>query len=510
MSILEVSNLKFNYGDKDLFNNASLRLFKEDHMGLVGTNGCGKTTLMNLIAKNLIPDQGKIEWLPNIHLGYLDQHMKVDKHVSIHDYLYKVFDDLFEKEKEMQALFESLATAKEYEYDRIMERALQIQDYLEEKNFYGLKSRIGNVIFGLGIHEDRMNDELAKLSGGQREKVILGKLLLEEPDVLLLDEPTNFLDTMHIEWLTKYLISYPNAFIVISHDKEFLNNVCNVIVSLENRVLTRYKGNYHFYLQEREIRNATYEKTYNNQQKLIKKTEEFIAKNIVRASTTKQAQSRRKMLDKLDVLEKPSQEKKVSFNFECSGESAYFPLIVDELEIGYNKALLKPLSFKIKKGEKVVITGKNGIGKTTLLKTILNQIPSLGGSFKFAENVKYSYFEQEVDFTPSITPFQYIKDDYPEWDNKKIRSVLGRVGIGSDLVMKPMKELSGGEQTKVRLCLMNLKRVNFLIFDEPTNHLDYVAKKALFDAIMEFKGTVLLVSHEKDFYKLFSNVEINL
>ncbi len=510
MSLLEISDLKFNYSDRELFNSATFRLFKEDHMGVVGVNGCGKTTLLKLIAKNIKPDVGKIEWLNGISVGYLDQHAKIDKKVSIRMYLYDVFQDMFLKEAEMEDLYNQMATCDPNHYDRILTRANSIMEYLEEKGFYAFKSQIGNVISGLGISEDRIDDEMSKLSGGQRAKVILGKLLLQQPDILIMDEPTNFLDVNHIEWLTKYLVNYPNAFIVVSHDFDFLNNISNVIYELENKVLTRYKGNYHYYLKEKEIRGLNYQRQYENQQKFIKKTEDFISKNLVRASTTKRAQSRRKQLEKLDVIPAPLANKAIKFTFPYSKTEGTKPLIVEDLVIGYNKPLLNPISLVIKKGQKVVVTGENGRGKSTFIKTIIEELDALDGNFKFTDSADISYFEQDLDFQEDLTAFQVIKNEHEDFDNKAVRSVLSRVGIGPDLVMKKMNTLSGGEQAKVRLCLMTLVKANFLILDEPTNHLDYVAKKALFEGLKEFKGTLLLVSHESAFYKDLDCIEIKL
>lgn len=510
MGLLEITNLRFNYSDKELFNDANFRLLPNDHMGIVGVNGCGKTTLLNLIAKNLKPDAGKIEWLPGISVGYLDQHAKVDNKISIKDYLYDVFADLFKKEKEMEELYASMAYIDEALYERTLDHANQIMELLEKKGFYAFKSSIGNVISGLGIDESRIDDPLSKLSGGQRAKVILGKLLLKQPDILIMDEPTNFLDVMHIEWLTKYLSTYPKAFIVVSHDFNFLNNISNVIVELSNQVLTRYKGNYQYYLKEKEIRNITYQRQYENQQKFIKKTEEFIDKNIVRASTTKRAQSRRKILEKLECLAAPTAEKVIKFTFPFSKEEAQTPLKVNNLLIGYEKPILNPITFETRKGQKIVITGENGVGKSTLVKTLLEEIEMLDGDFTFASNADVSYFQQEYKFDNNITAFQVVKNEHEYYDNKTIRQVLSRVGIGPDLVMKKMVELSGGEQAKVRLCLMTLVKANFLILDEPTNHLDYVAKKALFEGLKEFKGTVLIVSHEKEFYQSLADKEIKL
>ena len=507
--MLEVSNLSFKYTDKPILTNATFRLFNRDHAVIIGPNGVGKSTFLNLICKNLLPDSGTIEWLPNIRYAYLDQHIKINVNKSIQEYLYEVFNDLFEKEAKMNLYYETLATCNENEFDKYLSRATAIQEELEEKNFYRLKSEVGNIVNGLGISNIDLQTPLSKLSGGQRAKVFLGKLLLEECDCILLDEPTNFLDVRHIEWLTKYLQNYPKSFVVITHDYDFAKNIANVVFELKNGNFTRYNGDFAFYERERVIRDEQYRKNYEAQQRLIKNTEEFIQKNIVRASTTKQAQSRRKMLEKLEVIEKPTEAVKVSFDFPFSKNLSQEVLIVKNLSIGYTKPILRPISFEVRYNQKVAIIGHNGIGKSTLLKTLLNEIPSFGGTYKFCTSADISYYRQEENF-PKLKPIDYVREFYPEMDNEKIRALLARVGLKSDSISKTMDILSGGEQTKVRLAIMMKKKANILVFDEPTNHLDVNAKEALYKAINEFEGTVILVSHDVDFYQNLVDFEINL
>lgn len=508
MSVLEVKNLKFGYLDEILLNGVDFRLLNEDHIGLVGANGCGKSTFMNLIAHRLIPDSGEIVWDKNISFSYLDQHLKVDNDVTIADYLYKVYENLYDKEEEMNNLYTSLESASVDKYDKILNKAYNIQEYLENNNFYMIKSKISNVINGLGIDSDGKR-KLRDLSSGQRGKVFLGKMLLEESDVLLLDEPTNFLDVKHVEWLTKFLVDYKHPFIVISHNTDFLNGICNVICSLENKTIKRYKGNYDAFLKLREEYLKEYEANYESQQKYIKKTEEFIQKNIVRASTTKRAQSRQKELDKVVRLEKPTSEKKVIFNFPFTNSFNLNPLETKKLVIGYDKPLLAPINITIAYGEKIVITGANGVGKSTFLKTILGLIKPISGSIKLASFNKILYYEQEYKGKMEITPLEYFKELYPLVLDSKIRTILGKVGITGDLAIKPLKELSGGELTKVRFARLMQEASNLLILDEPTNHLDKIAKQALFKAISEYPGTVMIVSHEKEFYKNLKMKEIN-
>lgn len=510
MSVLEVTDLCFGYTDIDLLKNATLRVSEGDHIGIVGLNGCGKSTFMNLIAGRLIADSGKIEWDKQKSFSYLDQMLVVDDNVSITEYLYSVYNELFLKEEEMNKLYESMADANECDYDKILKKAENINDYLEKKNFYRIKSNVGNIVNGLGIDiGDNINDSrpLKELSGGQRAKVFLGKMLLEERDVLLLDEPTNFLDVSHIEWLGKYLTGYKKEFIVISHDLDFLNVVCNFIVDLDGKKLTKYRGNYDAFISQKEMNREAYMKLYNKQQKQIKQLETYIAKNLVRESTTKQAQSRRKELEKMDKLEKLSEEKKVHFNFPFTHSFNMNCLEVKNLSIGYDSVILKDISFDLKFGGKYVITGANGVGKTTFVRTILGEIPVKGGRFKLSPYNDIVYFSQE-EKVDDITPMEYFRIKYPKMDNTSIRTMLGSYGVRGELPISSMKSLSGGENCKVRLARLSLERGNLLILDEPTNHLDRLAKEALMEAINNYDGTVIMVSHEKEFYKKLDMIEI--
>lgn len=507
MSVVEIKNLRFNYRDNELYNDCNLRVFKDDHLGLVGKNGSGKTTLMNLIAKKFDPDYGEILWEGGVSFSYLDQHLKVYDDYTIDEYLYKVYDNLFKEEARMNELYHSLETAKESDYDKILNKAYLIQEYLEKEEFYSIKSKIGNVINGLGITYDG-SWKLKNLSGGQRAKVFLGKMLLEEKDVLLLDEPTNFLDVSHVEWLTKYLQNYPKAFIVISHNIDFLNDVCNCICELENKKLTKYRGDYLSYLEQKEMNDKTYLSQYEAQQKYIKKTQEFIDKNIVRATTTKRAQSRQKELDKLVKIDKPMTEKKVKFEFKNASGYNNEAIRIKDLVIGYDRALLPKINLKIRFGEKVVIVGKNGIGKSTFIKTILNQIEKLDGDIWLNPLNKITYFPQELDSTMKCHAVEYFKHDYPLMEDKEIRDILGRYGITGELALRSMDRLSGGELAKVRFAKLSLEKSNLLILDEPTNHLDKNAKSALFKAMELYSGTIILVSHEKEFYNKLNMKEI--
>jgi len=510
MSILEVENIAFSYSGEILYQKASMRLFEFDHAVLVGPNGTGKSTLLKLLNKQISLDAGSIQWMPKIKIGYLDQYAKIDPSIKVYTYLYDVFLPLFEKEREMERLYESVATAPEKDHDRILSWASLLGDQLLHSDFYNLKSKVGNIINGLGLNLDILEEPIKNLSGGMRSKIILGKLLLSESDVLLLDEPTNFLDVRHIEWLSKFLNNYPKAYIVVSHHEEFLHQIANTVFALENGQITRYKGDFEYYLKERELRFTQQEKAFIAQKKFIQKTEEFINKNIARASTTTRAHSRRNMLEKVERIKAPTQTKTYHFQFPLASASGKDVLTTKELEIGYGEPLLEPLNVKIMKEDKVAITGKNGIGKSTFLKTVLGDIPQISGDYKWSDTVKIAYFEQDSKFRAGITPFQVVHERYEDFTKKEVMSLLGNHGIDYEMAMRDINTLSGGEQTKVRLALLRHQKGNVLIMDEPTNHLDQSAKEALMDALIEYKGTLILVSHEKEFYQDVCDYEITL
>ena len=502
MSVVKVTGLKFNYYDKELYDEVSFQLNREDHAVLVGQNGSGKTTLIDLLTKKLIPDKGKIEWTPHITYSYLDQHYKVYDNYTVNEFLHKIYQSLFDKEKEMIELYSKGSDFNDPNYNTYLLKAEKINQYLINENYYDIQTEINKIISGLGIQKEKLESKLTELSSGQREKVYLAKMLLEKNDVLLLDEPTNYLDVGQVEWLKEYLKAYPYAFLVVSHDEDFLKSIANVVFHLSNKKIERYKGDYDYFLTQSVIRKAQYEKDYAAQQKYIKKEEEFIAAHIVRATSAKAAKSRRTRLSHLQRLDAPTNDiNKVSFNFPYAGDIGKDILEVERLIIGYDKPLLNPISFSLKKGDRIAVIGKNGIGKSTLIKTLLGIIPSLGGSFEFNERRIFGYYSQTENPDLSVTPVQLIGREFPKLKDGEIRSMLARCGVKANLAIKPLKELSGGEETKTRLCLLTLRKSNILVLDEPTNHLDVIAKESLKKAIDNYEGVVILVSHEKEFYE---------
>lgn len=508
MALLELANIEFNYSDKELYKGISLKINDGEHCCLVGVNGSGKTTLLNMITGSLSPDAGKVMWTNGVTYSYLDQQLKVEQDMPVSDYLYGVYKNLFDEEKQMNLLYEKSSQDPD-NFEKILAKAQRFQDDLDNHNFYALQEKVGRLTDGLGFEKSQLEVPLKQLSSGQREKAYLAKMLLEERDVLIMDEPTNFLDQSQVAWLSTYLITYPKAFLVVSHDQEFLRKIANVVFVLENQTIARYKGDYDHFLEQHALDKEQYAKNYEAQQRYIKKEETFIAKHIVRATSSKAAKSHRARLSHLDVMDAPGKEEgRVYFSFPFTHDVGEKPLQVDELVIGYDHPLLDPISFLLLKGEKIAILGQNGVGKTTFLKTILGEIPALGGSYKWLEGTNINYFNQDEKIDLGQTPFEYVHSAYPNLTNTEVRTALGAVGVRKDLAIRPMDELSGGEATKARFAIMTLRKSNFLVFDEPTNHLDQKAKDALWDSIERYPGGVIIVSHEKDFYDGLVDYEV--
>jgi ATPase subunit of ABC transporter with duplicated ATPase domains len=501
MSIVSVNNVTHYYGDKLVLKNIHFRLLKNERVGLVGANGSGKSTLLQILYGSILPDDGLIEWVPNVQAGYLEQHIDLPDGDSIQSYLRGAFQPLYEVEKRMLETADKMAACQQDELERLLKQFAELQERLELHEFYLVDQKIEELAEGLGINALGMETDVGQLSGGQRTKLLLAKLLLEEPDILLLDEPTNYLDYQHIIWLKDYLKGYPHSFILISHDTAFLNEVVNIIYHLEHKQLTRYIGNYQRFTETYEFRKQQILQAFDRQQSEILKLETYIDKNKARASTSKQAKSREKKLMKIERMEKPVPPSKPSFSFKVSERPASLIVELDHLTVGYEKPLFPPLNFSLKRGEKVAITGHNGIGKTTTLKSIMGEIAPLSGKVLFGQNVKPAYFAQEWTTHSNQTPLEYIWSLHESMSQKDVRQALARTGLKQDHIQQPLNRLSGGEQTRVRLCQLMLEDSNWLILDEPTNHLDPIAKDILAKALYSYDGTILVVSHEPEFYQ---------
>lgn len=508
MSILDIKDLSFKYQDKPLFENAEMRLFEGEHLALVGPNGSGKTTFIKLIIKSLTPDKGKIMWAPHLKLGYLDQYLSLDEQMTVKHYLLEVYEDLFKEESKMLLLYEGISNGTSKDVDLDLMRASHIQDRLLESDFYRIKSNLSSIINGLGMQTDILDQTISILSGGMKEKLILGKLLLQDCDVLILDEPTNFLDEIHVEWLSKFLKAYDKTFIVVSHDEVFLHEIATTVVSIENKKLIRYKGDYQFYLENRMLRSEQHLRAYTSQQRDIQVKRDFIEKNIVRKSTTKRAQSVRRKLLKMEIIEKPVKPKNINIWFPFSTPTGKEVLNISDLVIGYNnKPLLKPIDLTIYSGQKVIITGYNGIGKSTFIKTIIREIDCIDGNFNWIDTARINYFSQDLDLEEDLSAFEHLYYEMNVDNQTEVYTLLAQYGITYEQARRPLKTLSGGQQTKVRLALMHAYPSNILILDEPTTHLDVQAKEALQKAINAYQGTIILVTHETDF---FSDLNIRL
>ena len=501
MSILNVEHLTHGFGDRAIFQDVSFRLLKGEHIGLIGANGEGKSTFMNIITGKLMPDEGKIEWAKNVHVGYLDQHTSLEKGMTIRDVLSSAFDFLFDMETQMNEICDKMGTATEAEMEQYMEELGTIQDLLTAHDFYLIDSKVEEVARALGLLDLGLDKDVTDLSGGQRTKVLLGKLLLEKPDILLLDEPTNYLDAEHIEWLKRYLNDYENAFILISHDIPFLNSVINLIYHMDNQELNRYPGDYDKFQEVYAMKKAQLEAAYNKQQKEIADLKDFVARNKARVATRNMAMSRQKKLDKMDVIELAGEKPKPEFHFREARTSGRYIFQTSSLVIGYDEPLSSPLNLEMERGQKIVLTGANGIGKTTLLKSILGLIKPLSGSVEQGDYLSIGYFEQEMDQSITTTCIEEIWKEFPGYSQYEVRSALAKCGLTTKHIESKVKVLSGGEQAKVRLCKLINRETNLLLLDEPTNHLDVDAKAELKRALIAYKGSILMVCHEPDFYE---------
>lgn len=505
MSILEVKNLSHGFGDRAIFENVSFRLLKGEHIGLVGANGEGKSTFMSIVTGKLQPDEGKVEWSKYVTAGYLDQHAVLEKGMTVRDVLRTAFDELFKTEERINEIYMSMAE-EGADVDALMEEVGELQDRLETRDFYTLDAKIDEVARALGVMDFGMDTDVTDLSGGQRTKILLAKLLLEKPDILLLDEPTNYLDAEHIAWLKRYLQEYENAFVLISHDIPFLNDVINIVYHVENQDLVRYAGDYDNFQSVYAMKKAQLEAAYERQQKEIADLQDFVNRNKARVATRNMAMSRQKKLDKMDIIELQAEKPKPEFHFKESRTPGRFIFQTKDLVIGYDRPLTKsPLNLTFERNQKVAIVGANGIGKTTLLKSLLGIIQPLEGEVETGDFIDLGYFEQEAEGSRQ-TPLEAVWDAFPALNQAEVRAALAKCGLTSKHIESQIQVLSGGEQAKVRFCLLMNRENNVLVLDEPTNHLDVDAKEELKRALQAFKGSILMVCHEPDFYEGWTDV----
>lgn len=501
MSILSVEHLSHGFGDRAIFTDVSFRLLKGEHIGLVGANGEGKSTFMSIITDKLMPDEGTVQWAKNVRVGYLDQHTVLEKGMTVREVLQSAFSYLFAMEERMNLICDQLGEVSGEEMDGLMEELAAIQDTLTMHDFYMIDTKVEEVARALGLTDIGLDRDVSELSGGQRTKVLMAKLLLEKPDILLLDEPTNYLDAEHIEWLKRYLTEYENAFILISHDVPFMNSVVNLIYHMHNAQLDRYVGNYDKFQEVYAVKQAQLEAAYNRQQQEIADLKDFVARNKARVATRNMAMSRQKKLDKMNVIELESEKPKPAFFFKTARTPGRYLFETKDLVIGYEEPLSSPLNLQMERGQKIVLTGANGIGKTTLLKSILGLIPAISGTVTQGDYLQIGYFEQEMDPSIDTTCLEEIWQEFPSFTQYEVRAALAKCGLTTKHIESKVRVLSGGEQAKVRLCKLMNRESNVLVLDEPTNHLDVDAKEELKRALTEYKGSILMVCHEPEFYE---------
>lgn len=504
MILLQTNDVERRFGADVLFHNINLQIQEHGRTALVGRNGAGKTTLLKMIAGITSPDEGTISKAKDLSIGYLAQDQGLDSQNNIWAELDTVFDDLHREEQAIHDLEKQLATldATSDQYSRVMEQYDRLQGDFKKRGGFEYESRMRGILTGFGFGEEYYDTPVNALSGGQKTKLALAKILLQAPNLLILDEPTNHLDMNVLAWLEDYLKSYQGALLVVSHDRYFLDHVVKDVYDLDNRTLRHYTGNYTQFVQHKQEWLKAEWKHYDQQQKKIAKLEDFVNRNIVRASTTKRAQARRKQLEKIERLDRPvTDDQSIHFHFHSEKASGNEVLDVDQLKVGYDDQVLAgPLSFAVRKPHRVGIIGPNGIGKSTLLKTILNKILAVSGSVKFGANLDVGYYDQEQQqLHADKTVLEEVWDDHPEVPEKDIRSLLGSFLFVGDDVYKVVHELSGGEKARLELTKLSFQPINFLILDEPTNHLDIDSREVLESAINEFPGTVLFVSHDRYF-----------
>ena len=468
MSILTVKNLSHSFGGRQILKDVNFRLLKGEHIGLVGPNGEGKSTFLNLVTGKLEAEEGSIEWAKRVRIGYLDQHSIIGADMTVRDVLKSAFSYLFEVESELNDIYMKMGELSGQELDNIMMDAAELQELLETNDFYMIDSKIDEIAHNMGIKD-------------------------------WLDRPAFDLSE-HINWLRRYLQNYENAFILISHDISFLNSVINLIYHVENCVVNRYVGDYDEFLRLKELKQRQIEAAYKKQQQEIQELEDFVQRNKARVATRNMAMSRQKKLDKMEKIEPVREKPKPEFYFETAPSTSRLIFETEDLVIGYDKPISKPLNLRMERGDRIAIVGANGLGKTTLVNTILGNVKAISGSVSFGQNLAIGYFKQEEHYDNNNTPIDEMWEKFPSWEQFKIRAALAKCSLTNVHIESQMKVLSGGEQAKVRLCKILNEKTNILMLDEPTNHLDPESKEELKRALKEYKGGIFLISHEKDFY----------
>jgi len=517
MIVLQVNNVTKSFAGEEILSGVKLEVQHRDRVALVGRNGAGKSTLLKIITGEMGRDEGDIIIPKDVRIGYLDQHSGLDSERTIWEEMMTVFEPLFAMERELRSLEQKMADPSVYgdetEYKKVMDAYDALQHRFAETGGYQYESETRSVLHGMRFYTEDYNKPIRTLSGGQRTRLALARLLLSKPGLLILDEPTNHLDIETLSWLEKYLQGYEGAILIVSHDRYFLDQVVTIVYEVSRRKVTKYIGNYSVYLEQKAKNYERDRKMYEKQMDEKAKLEAFIQKNIARASTTKMAQSRRKVLEKTDWMDAPEgDEKSAAFTFHIGRKSGNDVMAVRDLAIGYREEpVSRQLDFRVYREDRIAFIGPNGVGKSTLLKTLTGRLPKLAGTIGLGTNVEFGFYDQEqAELTGNGTVLEEIWNDWPTMNEKDIRTLLGRFLFTGDDVTKPVSTLSGGEKARLALAKLVLEKSNTLVLDEPTNHLDLDSKEVLENALLDYPGTLLFVSHDRYFINRIATKVIEL
>lgn len=505
--LIQLNNVTKNFVVNEVFSNVKMEINDKDRIAIVGRNGAGKSTLLKIISGEIDFDSGERTVSKDTTIGYLSQEFIVREDLSIYEEMITCFNEIIELEKELEKISYELTSENIENNPGLLDKYDRLQNQVLTHKDYHYKSKIDSVLYGLDFDKEVFDKKISTFSGGEKTRLSMAKLLLSEPDLLILDEPTNHLDMENVAWLENYLSSYNGAIVIVSHDRYFIDKVVNVVYNLEFGKLKKYVGNYSNFLRQYEEDYEKNLKEYVSQQKDIKRLEEFVQKNIARASTSKMAKSRQKVLDKMEIIDNPRKDDKAAnIEFRIKEQSGRDVLIVNDLQVGYEEQVGQKYNFSVYKGDRIAVVGKNGIGKSTLIKTIAKKQKELGGNIQYGSKVSLGYYDQkQAEFESSKTILNELWDEYPLMKEAEVRTVLGRFLFRGEDVLKIVRDLSGGEKARLQLAKLMLEKNNLLILDEPTNHLDITSKQVLEEALEDYEGTILFVSHDRYFINKIAN-----
>lgn len=511
--LIQLNNITKNFVVNEIFSNVKMEINDKDRVAIVGRNGAGKSTLLKIISGELSFDSGERTVSKNTTIGYLSQEFIVREDLSIYEEMITCFDEIISLEADLEKLSYKLTPENIEKDPGLLDRFDRLQNEVLTHKDYHYKSKIESVLYGLDFTKDVFDKKISTFSGGEKTRLSMAKLLLSEPDLLILDEPTNHLDMENVAWLENYLSSYNGAIVIVSHDRYFLDKVVNVVYNLEFGKLKKYVGNYSKFLKQYEEDYEKQLKEFTSQQKDIKRLEEFVQKNIARASTSKMAKSRQKVLDKMELIDNPKKDDKAAnIEFKIKEQSGRDVLMIENLKVGYDgKQVGNAYNFSVYKGDRIAIVGRNGIGKSTLIKTIAKKQNAISGSVHYGSKVSLGYYDQkQAEFESSKTILNELWDEYPLMKEAEVRTVLGRFLFRGDSVLKIVRDLSGGEKARLQLAKLMLEKNNLLVLDEPTNHLDITSKQVLEDALENYEGTIVFVSHDRYFINKIANKVLDI